>query len=64
MCKGLCGSCGHFTPNGGVTSDGAIYPGLIESRKLGKCKCPVDPPCGRLKNEHNGCDNWTDSDKK
>lgn len=56
----LCGNCKYFVPNGGVTSDGAIYSGLLESRKLGNCCCPIEPPYGRLKNEQNGngCDNW------
>lgn len=56
MC--LCRNCEYFKTNGGVTSDSAIYPGLIQPRKLGKCECPIEPPCGRLKNEHNSCDNW------
>jgi len=54
----LCGLCKYFKPNGGVTSDGAIYHGLITQRKLGKCNCSIMPPYGRLKNETNGCDNW------
>lgn len=57
-CKGLCGNCAYFVPNGGVTSDGAIYQRPWLSRKLGECKCPIEPPCGRLKNESNGCDYW------
>lgn len=62
MWKGLCGNCEYFRPNGGVTSDGAIYSGLIRSRKLGNCVCPIEPKYGRLKNEHNGCENWIDQD--
>lgn len=54
----LCRDCKYFHLNGGVTSDGAIYPLLIESRKLGECSCPIEPPYSRLKNEHNGCNNW------
>lgn len=59
-CKGLCGSCEHFKPNGGVTSDSAVYSGLILPVKLGNCDCPIEPKYSRLKNEHNGCDNWVE----
>jgi hypothetical protein len=54
----LCGKCKFFVPNGGVTSDSAIYAGLISPRKLGNCTHRQELPYGRLKNEHNGCENF------
>ena len=53
----LCRDCWFFKPNGGVVSDALfrLYPG--GASKLGNCDCPTEPPCGRLKNELNGCDN-------
>jgi len=54
----LCGHCKYFVPNGGVTSDGARYQRPWLSCGLGECKCPIEPPYGRFKNEQNGCNNW------
>jgi len=60
----LCRDCRFFKPNGGVVSDALfhLYPG--GASKLGNCDCPTEPPCGRLKNELNGCDNHISKHQK
>ena len=56
----LCRDCEFFKPDGNYKT---LLPGeeyLISSilpTRMGTCQCPIEPPYGRYKNEHNTCDN-------
>ena len=63
-CK-LCRDCKYFIPNGRFKSDRYEAKFFPQSKTLlGDCTHPIEPPYTRLKNETNGCDNWTKKELK
>lgn len=53
----MCKNCEYFAPNGDTrTEGGTFFPSY--KIKMGDCTNEIEPPCGRLKNEQNGCDNF------
>ena len=61
----LCKNCKYFNITSKTVVDISSLNKLlyfqtgIEPAKIGNCLCPIEPKYSRLKNEYNGCKNFS-----